>query len=240
MDFFKQFSKFHNTVTGAFTALAGFYAVSQPFRDWVAQLLALYKAHVPGPLQPIPVLAVALYMWHHNGQAANGQGQSAPVLKTGGFGRISAVFLTLVLCLMVIFAGCHHTVNSSNPAVVSAVTLLDAENTVNTIAHGLQTANGTLKSLQSIEPDYYAYAHPKLVQIAQLNEKANQAILAAKNGNTTVDWKSAVIAIGSVATDPQSLVVFGFKNQSSQTIVQTSFAALLAGIAAAQQFGGGH
>jgi hypothetical protein len=144
----------------------------------------------------------------------------------------------LALLAVLSFAGCAKHVNSSNPAVININTLADAENTVNAISHGLATANATLKKLQAAEPDYYAYAHPKLLQIAQLNEKANAAIVTAKNGNATVDWKSAVVAVGQVVTDPSSLTTFGFKNPTTQAIVQDSFSALVAGISLAATYGG--
>lgn len=149
--------------------------------------------------------------------------------------RIAPLLLGLIVLGC---SGCIHSTTSTNPAVIRAVTLLDAENTVNTIAHGLQEANGTLKNLQPTEPDYYAFAHPKLVALAQANENANQAILKANAGDQTVNWKSAVFDVSAVAGDTKTLTAFGFKNPKTQQLVQLGFATLSTALSAASQFGG--
>lgn len=153
---------------------------------------------------------------------------------------IWAIIVGMALMLGVqSLTGCAvHRTTSTNPAVIRVVTLLDAENTVNTIAHGLAAADGTLKSLQAVEPDYYTYAHPKLVQIAFLNDRANASILSARNGNTSVDWKSDVLAVATAAGNTQALTTFGFKSAKSQQIARDGFAILATAIVAAGAFGG--
>lgn len=148
------------------------------------------------------------------------------------------IVILLAISLATVTTGCRHNVNTNNPKVIKVVTLLDAENTVNTISHGLQAANGTLKNMRVSEPEYYADIHPKFVEIARVNELANQKILAAKRGDANVDWKSAVIAVAQVAGDPQSLTSFGFKNPKSKETMELSLATLITGLQLAQQFGG--
>lgn len=203
-------------------------------------LVLSVEAKIPGWVMTLLVEFAWLYAWYRNGQKPpNGNGKG-PGIVTGIMGsqRSKAAMLVVAAGLLIpSLTSCRH-VNSNNPAVIKAVTLLDAEDTVNTISHGLAAANGTLETLQATEPDYYEYAHPKLVQIAELNEKANAAIVAAKNGDTSVDWKSKVTAVGKVVADPASLVTFGFKNPRSQQIVQDSFGILIGGISLAASYGG--
>lgn len=142
--------------------------------------------------------------------------------------------LTLLATTVAISDGCRH-VNNSNPIVVKAATLANAEKTVNTIAHGLLAADQTIDALQATEPDYYAAVQPKLKTLARLNEVANQCIVTALNGGTC-NWQAAVVAIATEAGKPDNLTTFGFKNPNSQKIAQTGFIALIAGINMAIQF----
>lgn len=66
----KNASKFTHTIAGIMATLAGFYAFSDGFRTWIAQLVALYSAHVPHILQPVPALAFALWSWYRNSQSS--------------------------------------------------------------------------------------------------------------------------------------------------------------------------
>jgi hypothetical protein len=91
-----SYSKFTHAVAGLISIVSGFYAVSEGFREWVAALAALYAAHVPTILQPIPALAVGLYMWYHNGQSQ----QPVPAdSKTSGPSSGLAVLLCCALVL---------------------------------------------------------------------------------------------------------------------------------------------
>lgn len=147
---------------------------------------------------------------------------------------------TLAACCMlavilVATIGCRHTVQSTNPAVIQAATLNDAEKIVSTVAHGLLAARQTLDSLEATEPDYYRAVLPKIQVLAKLNEKANQCILADLSGGVC-DWQQAVAQIAQGVSDPTALTAFGFKNPKSQQIVQLGFAGLLAGINLAVEF----
>lgn len=145
------------------------------------------------------------------------------------------ISVALLIMATTMTSGCHKT-TSTNPAVVRAVTLLDAENTVNAIAHGLQTANGTLAAMRESEPEYYEYAHSRIVAIAFLNDRANADIVAAKNGSTLVDWKSSVAAIARSVGDTRSLTAFGFKNAKSQQEAQLGLATLITALGIASQY----
>jgi|SRR5690348_13291896 len=141
----------------------------------------------------------------------------------------------LLASTLVITPGCRQTVTSTNPVVIRAVTLSDAEKTVNTIAHGVLAADQTLDSLQSSEPDYYTVVQPKLKAIAKLNEVANQCIVTSLNGGTC-DWQTAVINIATEAGKPDNLTNFGFKDPQTKQKVQLGFTVLITGINMAVQF----
>lgn len=144
--------------------------------------------------------------------------------------------LTLLLATtLVITPGCRHNVQSTNPVVIQAVTLSDAEKTVNTIAHGLLAADQTIDSLQTSEPDYYATVQPKLKATAKLNEVANQCIVTSLNGGKC-DWQTAIINIATEAGKPENLTNFGFKDDKTKQKVQLGFAVLTTGINMAIQF----
>lgn len=96
-----MYTKFTHAIAGLLAVLTGFYAVSVSFRDWVAALAALYAAHVPSILQPIPALALALYMWYRNGEADPNQPKSGPPPVV-----TSAMTIILVFALIFGVAGC--------------------------------------------------------------------------------------------------------------------------------------
>lgn len=133
-------------------------------------------------------------------------------------------------------AGCRHSANMSNPKVAIAVTELDASNTTKTITDGLTAADKVLDQIQAQEPDYYAKVRPLLTKIAKANDVASSAIVNAKNGGAA-DWRGAMSSLGqTVATS--DLTTFGFKNSTSQKLVQDGFAVLISGLTLAAQFGG--
>lgn len=147
--------------------------------------------------------------------------------------------ISLIIATCLGLSGCAiHNPHNSNPAVIKAVTLLDAENTANTIAHGLVAGDSMLNNLRSQEPEFVASAHAKLAEIARLNDQANAAILQAKNGDSAVDWKSTLVAVSKASSDVKTLQAFGFKNSNSQQIVQAGFATLLSALSLAGSFGG--
>ena len=152
--------------------------------------------------------------------------------------NILATVLCAAMCLLAV-TGCHHKVDSTNPAVIKAVGLYDARKTINSVAHGLKAANDTVQSVSASEPDeyaaYYAFVHPKLVELAKLNDQADDCVTQAENGGTC-DWRNAVAIIAQKAGDPHALATFGFKNKNTQRDVQLGFAALVTSIQLAQQF----
>lgn len=139
-----------------------------------------------------------------------------------------------LMLLIVLLMGCQHK-TETNPVVIQAVTLANAEKVVNTVAHGVLAADGVLDQIQAQEPDYYKAVEPKLKAIAGLNESANQCIVTAVKGGSC-DWKLAVIALAKGAGQPSSLTAFGFKNPSSQQKVEVGLAGLIAGLNMAIQF----
>ena len=97
------YAKFTHAIAGIMTTLAGFYAVSQSFRDWVAALTALYAAHVPHVLQPVPALMLALYMWYRKPES---QKASAPAATDVAAKIGSSVLCITVLSSAVLLSGC--------------------------------------------------------------------------------------------------------------------------------------
>lgn len=146
---------------------------------------------------------------------------------------INKLAVGLVLCS--VLTGCHPKVDTTNPAVIKAVTLSNAEKTVNTIAHGLLAADQTLDSIKITEADYYASVSPKLKTLAKLNEVANQCIITTVSGGSC-DWKQAVSNIAIEAGKSENLTSFGFKNPQTQEKVQLGFTVLVSGINMAVQF----
>lgn len=111
----QTYSKFTHAFAGLMGTLAAFYAVSGDFRDWVSQLGALYAAHVPHILQPLPALAVALWMWYRNGKTATSTaggppgfiGSAGPGGIAGRIGRhVGPTVTALFIMCMVTLVGC--------------------------------------------------------------------------------------------------------------------------------------
>lgn len=123
--------------------------------------------------------------------------------------------------------GCRHSINTANPRVVMAATLLDASNTTVAVEDGLTAANHVVDSLEQSEPDYYAKVKPLIRKISAANKAASDKIVAAKNGDTTADWRGAVNAVAA-SVKPGDLTAFGFKNQNTQALVTAAFATLVA------------
>ena len=136
-----------------------------------------------------------------------------------------ALMLSLLAATVAIENGCRH-VNSSNPAVISAVTLNNAAKACQTVATGLADADAVLDKIQAQEPDYYAHAKPLLQRIAKANDTAIVAVSAALAGDAKVDWRSAMLAV-STAVASSDLTTFGFKNPQTQQLVQVGFATLI-------------
>lgn len=148
-----------------------------------------------------------------------------------------------VIALLLAFMateGCrHNVVNTNNPKVVMAATLLDASNTCVTIEDGLTAANHVIDALETAEPDYYKHVKPLIKRISTANKTASDKIVAVRNGDGTADWRGAVLAIGT-SVDTKDLTAFSFKNPNSQALVTAAFATLTATLASLPQtFGGG-
>lgn len=152
-------------------------------------------------------------------------------------------FILLLVVLMALGSvplttGCAHSAASTNPQVVFSATILSASDASDTFSVALKAANDGLVKLEATEPGYYASVHPYLVKLARLNDKAVATIAAAQAGDTTADWKGALLAISTAAsqTDP---TVFGFKNPNTQAEVKIIFASFNAAVAAiTASFGG--
>lgn len=151
---------------------------------------------------------------------------------------MSLLTLGVLIVGLMASTGCHHNVNTSNPQVVFADTLYSAAAVVDETATGLVAANQVVESLKAVEPEYYASVKPKLQKIALANDKAIAAIRAAKAGDTSADWKTAVVAVANAAI-PTDLTTFGFKNTETQSVVTVGFAGLESAlIAISNSFGG--
>lgn len=133
----------------------------------------------------------------------------------------TAVFLALILFA----SGCRHNINTNNPKVVFANTLLAGAQSCNLVATGLKDANDTLESLQATEPEYYAHVKPMLQSIARANDKAIAALRAAQAGDTSANWQQALINVTTAAGN-QDMSVFGFKNPNSQATAKIMLASL--------------
>lgn len=141
------------------------------------------------------------------------------------------IAVILITCMMVAGIGCQHRVNSNNPKVIFAATLLSAADASDTLATGLVAADQVLDNLRATEPEYYAHTKPILVKIAKANDKAIVAIRAAKNGDTTANWQGALIAVLDAA-GKSDLTAFGFKNPNSQAAARIGFSSLQLAVAA--------
>jgi hypothetical protein len=152
---------------------------------------------------------------------------------------MTATALSLVLAIsLCLCLGCSHSTASTSPQVVFAATILSASDATDTFSVALRAANDGVVKLQATEPGYYASVHPYLVNLARLNDKAVATIAAAQAGDTTADWKGALLAISTAAaqTDP---TVFGFKNPNTQAEVKIIFASFNAAVQAiTASFGG--
>lgn len=150
----------------------------------------------------------------------------------------AALFLAMALATSLdLVTGCRHS-QSSNPRVKLAETLYDAAATVDTIADGLVAARHVIDNLETTEPEYYAHTKPLLQNIAKANDRAIAAVRAAKSGDASADWRTALLNV-SDAVGKTDLTQFGFKNQNSQALVRVGFATLQSALALIpQNFGG--
>ena len=147
------------------------------------------------------------------------------------------ISILLVYSILFVAVGCQHNVNTS-PRVVFANTILAGAEAVDTVSVGLVAADRLIIKLKPAEPEYYAQIHPRLVKIAQANDRAVAVLKAAEAGDAAADWRAALneVAIAAAGTDP---AVFGFKNPNSQAAVKIGLASLQAAIAALSSFNGG-
>jgi hypothetical protein len=205
------YTKFTHAVAGIVTILSGFYAVSQQFRDWVAALAVLYAAHVPTILQPIPPLALALYMWYRNGGTDPNQPKSAPPAVTSVLTLTSVLSIALVL-MTFLTTGCNYS-------------QADVVNAVQTIEAGLKTAqallpqgNVILQELEQVDPGAIAEYGPFISNAQTLVGKAitaSDAYLANPGADAYQALLNAVDAITAQA-DQQLLASLKIVNPNSQ------------------------
>lgn len=131
----------------------------------------------------------------------------------------------VLLLLLLALTACRHNVNTSNPKVIYANTILAAADADDAFSIALKAANSGIEQLKGTEPEYYAGTKAYLVRLAKLNDKVIAAIRLAEAGDTTADWRGAMAALAAEAakTDP---TVFGFKNANSQATAKIIFASL--------------
>lgn len=136
--------------------------------------------------------------------------------------NLIAVFM-LGVCLCTLSA-CRKNV-STNPTVVQAVALQDAENTVKSVEDGLNAANDVIENLQTAEPGYYAKIKPILRRLSSLNATASRKLNVVAQGGSA-DWKGAIVDVGNSITIAD-LTNFGFKNPNSQAAVDAGMELLV-------------
>jgi hypothetical protein len=142
------------------------------------------------------------------------------------------IVLLLTIGLAVVPLSCTRRV-SLNPQVNFANTLLAAADAVDVVATALVAANQVIESLKTQEPDYFNATKPKLVAIAKANDKAIAVIRSAQSGDTSVDWRGAVLAVSTTVAN-QDQANFGFKNPNTQATVKIGLASLQAALIAIQ------
>lgn len=141
--------------------------------------------------------------------------------------------------------GCAHTGGAAqppqSPQIVFTQSLLTASEANLLVSDGLVTADKTIEQLHksgAADDAYYASADKWIKAIAQANDKAIAAVRAAQSGDTSTDWKSAMLNISKTAMsfDP---TVYGFKNPDTQAAVKVAIASLQSAIAAISASYGG-
>ena len=143
--------------------------------------------------------------------------------------------VVLATCLVLV-PGCRH--NNTNPKVVYAATILDAASASDTFSQALGGAQSFSFTIRNEEPAYYARIHPQLVKLAEDGIKLDRVLRAAKAGDTSADWRSAMNAIVADGQDIDP-AAFGFKNPSSAASAKIIFASVIASInAISASFGG--
>ncbi len=148
-----------------------------------------------------------------------------------------AIMVVLLLALPATFLGCRHNVNTANPQVVAAATLLDASNATVTVEDGLTQAKATLRQLRASEPEWYAKVNPIIQRYSAANTSAAKKIQAATIGQPA-DWRAAMLDIAAQG-QPSDFTAFGFKNPASQQLVSQTFKTLIEIlILIPQKFGG--
>lgn len=143
---------------------------------------------------------------------------------------VSAFLASLVLASVMLAAiatveGCRHNVNTNNPKVIAAMTLLDASDITVTVEDGLVATDHILDTLQTSDPEYYAKIKPLLKKISSANVTAAQKIKIVKDGGQA-DWKGAILAVAA-SVNVHDLNAVGIKNPNTQIIVSASLATLV-------------
>lgn len=138
----------------------------------------------------------------------------------------SFLFAAALCTLLLMVDACRRNVDTKNPQVLRAATLLDASQMCVTIEDGVVAANNILESIQAQEPDYYAHVKPLLQKISSSNVLAVRKIQAFKNGDTSADWRGGLIAVAQ-SVNPKDLDAVGIKNANTKAIVQAAMATLV-------------
>lgn len=221
--------------------------------DFHALVTGAY-ARLPKWVSTIALAAFSLYSWYRNGQRtpANGNGSGPGILsafpqaggsqagiRPGSGGGLKAAMVA-VLCLAIIpFAsGCRRNINT-NPQVVFANTLLEAANSTKLLSDGLAAANEYAESIEQSDPNAYAGVHAWILKIRDANDKAIAATRAAEAGDTSADWRGAMLGILTAAGN-QDPAAFGFKNPQSASDAKIGLNALVLAISAISGSFGGH
>lgn len=130
-----------------------------------------------------------------------------------------------VIALALLFStGCHHNVNTNNPAVIAAITLDDASNTCKALEDTVTAANHAVELVETTDPGYYAKGKALIQKISGANRLAADRINASMHGQPA-DWHAAFASISS-SVDPKDLESVQVKNPNTQLLIVASMQAL--------------
>lgn len=132
----------------------------------------------------------------------------------------------LILFMLLSPVACRHNINTNNPQVVRAATLLDASNTCVALEDGLVAASHAVDALETLDPAYYNKAKPLLRKISTANVQAVRKIQAFKNGDATADWRGGVLAVAA-SVNTADLDAAQIKDPTTRLIVAGSIATLI-------------
>lgn len=161
--------------------------------------------------------------------------------KKGSKFIIACILPILAVVSIATMTSCRHNPPNTSPQVVFTQSLLSGSQAVLLVSDGLVTANAAFDQLRkagTIEDENFNKGKDWLNNIAQANDKAIAAIRLAQTGDTSTDWKAALLAVTAAAgqTDPST---FGFKNPDTQAAVKVSIASLQLAIAVITNTWGG-